>query len=159
MEDSGGNKRVLVFGVLVLIVFVGVVIFKVRLPKSEENVEPSVSQEKVMEEKQSELKIEDITVGTGDEALAGKKVTVNYAGTLEDGAKFDSSYDRGTPFSFSLGAGEVIQGWDEGVVGMKVGGKRKLTIPPSLGYGERGAGGAIPPNSILIFEIELLKVE
>ncbi|OGM16063.1 peptidylprolyl isomerase [Candidatus Woesebacteria bacterium RBG_19FT_COMBO_42_9] len=112
-----------------------------------------------MEEKQNELKIEDLTVGTGDEAVAGKKVTVNYAGTLEDGTKFDSSYDRGAPFSFNLGAGEVIQGWDNGVAGMKVGGKRKLTIPSFLGYGERGAGDAIPPNSTLIFEIELLKVE
>lgn len=159
MEDKGSNKRILIFGILVLIVFVGVVIFKVRLPKSQESKTLSIPQEKVMEEKQTELKIEEITVGTGDEAVAGKKVTVNYAGTLENGTKFDSSYDRGTPFSFNLGAGEVIQGWDQGVAGMKVGGKRKLTIPSSLGYGERGAGAAIPPNATLIFEVELLKVE
>ena len=106
-----------------------------------------------------ELKIEDIVAGTGVEAVAGKNVTVHYTGTLTDGTKFDSSLDRGTPFTFTLGAGEVIKGWDQGVAGMKVGGKRKLTIPPSLGYGERGAGGVIPPNSTLIFEVELLKVE
>jgi len=105
------------------------------------------------------LKIEDEKVGTGEEAVSGKKITVNYSGTLTDGAKFDSSYDRGTPFTFNLGAGEVIQGWDQGFSGMKVGGKRKLTIPPELGYGASGAGGAIPPNATLIFEVELLKVE
>jgi len=153
------EKKYLVIGTLVLVFLAAVTFVKFRQPKSEKTVEPSVSQEKVMEEKQNELKIEDLTVGTGDEAVAGKKVTVNYAGTLEDGTKFDSSYDRGAPFSFNLGAGEVIQGWDNGVAGMKVGGKRKLTIPSFLGYGERGAGDAIPPNSTLIFEIELLKVE
>lgn len=105
-----------------------------------------------------ELKIEDEKVGTGAEAVAGKKVTVNYVGTLVNGTKFDSSYDRNQPFTFTLGAGEVIAGWDQGVTGMKVGGKRKLTIPPSLGYGAQDLG-AIPPNSTLIFEVELLKVE
>ena len=108
---------------------------------------------------EANLKIEDIKVGTGEEAVSGKRVSVNYLGTLVDGAKFDSSYDRGVPFSFNLGAGEVISGWDQGVVGMKVGGKRKLTIPPELGYGSAGAGAVIPPNSTLVFEIELLKVE
>src|SRR3989337_2892066 len=88
--------------------------------------------------------VEDIVVGTGDEAVPGKKVTVHYTGTLTDGTKFDSSVDRGTPFIFSLGPEEVIAGWDQGVAGMKAGGKRKLTIPSSLGYGERGAGGVIP---------------
>lgn len=105
------------------------------------------------------LKIEDERLGTGAEATAGHKITVNYSGTLTDGTKFDSSYDRGTPFSFNLGAGEVIKGWDEGFAGMKVGGKRKLTIPPELGYGANGAGNLIPPNATLIFEVELLKVE
>jgi len=100
-----------------------------------------------------------MVVGTGDEAVNGKKVTVNYSGTLINGTKFDSSYDRGVPFSFNLGAGEVIAGWDRGVTGMKVGGKRKLTIPSSLGYGATGAGEVIPPNATLIFEVELLKVE
>lgn len=107
----------------------------------------------------SGLKIEDEKVGTGDVAVAGKKVTVNYVGTLTDGTKFDSSYDRNQPFSFDLGAGEVIKGWDEGVAGMKVGGKRKLTIPSNLGYGPAGAPPAIPGNAILVFEVELLKVE
>lgn len=106
-----------------------------------------------------ELKIEDEKVGTRAEAIAGKKVTVNYLGTLTDGAKFDSSYDRNQPFTFNLGAGEVIAGWDQGFAGMKVGGKRKLTIPPNLGYGAAGAGALIPPNATLIFEVELLKVE
>lgn len=106
-----------------------------------------------------ELKIENLVVGTGEEALNGKKVTVNYKGNLADGKQFDSSYDRGEPFTFTLGAGEVIKGWDQGVLGMKVGGKRKLTIPPELGYGARGAGSDIPPNATLIFEVELLKVE
>ena len=105
------------------------------------------------------LIIQDERVGTGTEASTGKKVTVNYAGTLTNGTKFDSSYDRNEPFIFNLGAGEVIKGWDQGVTGMKVGGKRKLTIPASLGYGSIGAGGVIPPNATLIFEVELLKVE
>lgn len=113
----------------------------------------------IAESNMDELKIEDIVVGTGIEAVAGKKVTVNYIGTLTNGTKFDSSYDRGVPFSFNLGVGEVIKGWDQGVLGMKVGGKRKLTIPSSLGYGEAGAGSVIPPNATLIFEVELLKVE
>jgi peptidylprolyl isomerase len=104
------------------------------------------------------LKIEDIKVGTGREAKTGDKVTVNYRGTLTNGKQFDSSYDRNQPFSFTLGNGEVIKGWDQGVAGMKEGGKRKLTIPPSLGYGAQGAGADIPPNATLIFEVELLKV-
>jgi len=104
------------------------------------------------------LIIQDERIGTGETAVAGKKVTVNYVGTLTDGTKFDSSYDRGTPFSFSLGAGEVIEGWDQGVAGMKVGGKRKLTIPSSLGYGPQGIG-AIPGGATLVFEVELLAVE
>ncbi|MFH1971841.1 MAG: FKBP-type peptidyl-prolyl cis-trans isomerase [Patescibacteria group bacterium] len=106
-----------------------------------------------------ELIIEDILVGEGTEAVDGKKVTVNYLGTLTNGTKFDSSYDRSEPFSFNLGAGEVIKGWDLGVKGMKIGGKRKLTIPSNLGYGAQGAGSLIPPNATLIFEVELLGVE
>jgi peptidylprolyl isomerase len=105
----------------------------------------------------SGLRITDQVIGSGAEAVAGKPVSVNYRGTLENGKEFDSSYGRG-PFSFPLGAGRVIQGWDEGVAGMKVGGKRKLVIPPDLGYGSRGAGGVIPPNATLIFEVELLEV-
>ena len=100
----------------------------------------------------------DITVGTGTAASSGKMVKVNYTGWLTNGKKFDSSVDRGTPFSFKLGAGQVIKGWDEGVAGMKVGGKRQLKIPPELGYGAQGAGGVIPANATLIFDVELLDV-
>jgi len=105
-----------------------------------------------------QLLIEDVVVGAGAEAVAGKRVTVHYRGTLTNGTKFDASYDRNKPFEFNLGAGEVIKGWDQGVAGMKVGGKRKLTVPPELGYGARGAGSAIPPNATLVFEVELLGV-
>ena len=104
------------------------------------------------------MKIDILTQGTGAEAKAGDTVTVNYVGTLQDGTKFDSSIDRGQPFQFTLGQGSVIQGWDLGVVGMKVGEKKKLTIPPELGYGAQGAGDVIPPNATLIFEIDLLKI-
>ncbi len=107
----------------------------------------------------SGLKYVDEVVGTGDLAVAGKTTTVHYTGWLENGKRFDSSVDRGQPFSFPLGAGRVIKGWDEGVQGMKVGGKRKLTIPSELGYGSRGAGGVIPPNATLIFDVELLGVK
>ncbi len=106
----------------------------------------------------SGLKYEDLTEGTGQEATQGVTVSVHYTGWLTDGQKFDSSKDRNEPFSFPLGAGHVIRGWDEGVQGMKVGGVRKLTIPPQLGYGVRGAGGVIPPNATLVFEVELLGV-
>lgn len=107
----------------------------------------------------TELKIEDAEVGTGAEAVAGKAVTVNYTGWLTDGTKFDSSVDSGQPFTFNLGAGEVIPGWDEGVAGMKVGGKRRLIIPAAMAYGEAGAGGVIPPNATLVFDVELLDVK
>ena len=111
------------------------------------------------------MQSEDTIPGTGDEAKAGNRVQVHYTGWLYDptapksrGKKFDSSKDRGQPFSFGLGGGEVIRGWDEGVQGMKVGGTRVLTIPPEMGYGVRGAGGVIPPNATLVFEVELLGV-
>lgn len=106
----------------------------------------------------SGLIIDELEQGTGASAVKGKTVSVHYTGWLTDGRKFDSSKDRNDPFSFPLGAGHVIRGWDEGVQGMQEGGRRKLTIPPELGYGARGAGGVIPPNATLVFEVELLKV-
>lgn len=106
-----------------------------------------------------QLEVVEIAAGNGAEAADGKRVTVHYTGTLENGTKFDSSVDRNVPFTFTLGQGQVIAGWDQGVKGMKVGGKRKLVIPPQLGYGEKGVGGVIPPNAKLLFEVELLKVE
>lgn len=106
----------------------------------------------------SGLVIEDLVEGAGDTAAAGQTVSVHYTGWLTDGSKFDSSKDRDEPFEFALGARHVIAGWDEGVQGMKVGGTRKLTIPPQLGYGARGAGGVIPPNATLVFEVELLEI-
>ena len=119
-----------------------------------------------MEAVVTELKKTDVKTGTGAEAVAGKTVVVHYTGWLYDpaapeghGKKFDSSLDRRTPFTFPLGAGRVIKGWDEGVVGMKVGGQRTLVIPPAKGYGERGAGNAIPPNATLIFDVELIEVK
>ena len=112
-----------------------------------------------METTASGLQYEDLQQGSGAEAVRGRPVSVHYTGWLTDGTKFDSSVDRGQPFTFPLGAGRVIKGWDEGVAGMKVGGKRRLTIPPDLGYGAQGAGGVIPPNATLIFDVELLDVK
>ena len=106
----------------------------------------------------SGLQYEDTVIGTGAEAAKGKSVEVHYTGTLADGTKFDSSHDRKQPFSFRLGAGQVIKGWDEGVVGMKVGGTRKLVVPGDLAYGPRGYPGSIPPNAQLTFVVELIKV-
>ena len=111
------------------------------------------------ETKPSGLKIEDQVVGTGPAAKSGNTVSVHYTGWLENGTKFDSSYDHGQPFSFLLGASQVIKGWDEGVAGMQVGGKRRLTIPASIAYGSQGIGGVIPPDATLIFEVELLAIQ
>ena len=107
----------------------------------------------------SGLQYEDIVVGTGASPSSGKTVSVHYTGTLTNGTKFDSSRDRGQPFQFVIGVGKVIKGWDEGVMSMKVGGRRKLTIPAQLGYGARGAGNVIPPNATLVFDVELLDVK
>lgn len=164
----GESKPYIVWTVFAIVVILGLGYFVNRVSKgvlAPEKAMPTpaisvtINSEPKKEIVMQELKIEDIKVGTGTEAVFGKRVTVNYKGTLTDGTKFDSSYDRGTPFSFNLGAGEVIKGWDQGVVGMKTGGRRKLTIPSDLGYGSRGAGAVIPPNATLVFEIELLSVE
>jgi FKBP-type peptidyl-prolyl cis-trans isomerase FkpA len=129
-------------------------------PNAEKTESSSVGQSNI-----TELVKQDDLAGSGNEAVAGRQVTVHYTGWLYDqakgdhkGQKFDSSKDRNEPFAFRLGAGQVIQGWDQGVAGMKVGGKRTLTIPPQLGYGSQGAGGVIPPNATLLFEVELLDV-
>lgn len=119
---------------------------------------PSDAGSKMKKEESAKLKIEEIKKGSGKEATTGKTVTVHYTGTLSDGKKFDSSLDRGQPFSFQLGIGQVIKGWDQGLIGMKVGGKRKLTIPPELAYGNRDVA-SIPANSTLIFDVELLDVK
>lgn len=126
--------------------------------------EPTKANTPMTTKTESGLQYEDLVVGTGAEASAGHQVKVHYTGWLQNpdgsaGSKFDSSVDRGQPFVFPLGAGRVIRGWDEGVAGMKVGGKRKLIIPSALGYGSRGAGGVIPPNATLIFDVELLGVQ
>lgn len=159
--------KYLVISIALLIVVVMGVGFWGRSKKSTEKepvAEGPVSQEEVKKEvakmpveTKSGLKIEDLKVGIGAEAKAGNTILVHYTGTLVDGTKFDSSLDRGEPLSFTLGVGQVIKGWDEGVAGMKIGGKRKLTIPPELAYGAR-AIGSIPPNSTLIFEAELLGI-
>lgn len=107
----------------------------------------------------AELKIEELTVGTGPEVRAGDVIRMHYRGTLEDGKEFDSSYRRGEPFQAQIGVGQVIKGWDEGVIGMRVGGKRRLIIPPEKGYGLSGAGNVIPPNATLTFELELVSIE
>ena len=107
----------------------------------------------------TELKIEDLQVGTGPAVKSGDTISIHYLGTLTDGKKFDSSYDRGQPFQTQIGVGQVIKGWDQGVVGMQVGGKRRLTIPADLAYGSRVAGDVIPPNATLIFEVELVAIK
>lgn len=144
-------KTLVIVAMLVLVVVVGYVIYAGMATR----VDDINNKEKI-----TTIEKTNIVTGTGAEAVAGKKVTVEYTGTLLNGKKFDSSKDRGQPFSFTLGAGEVIKGWDEGVAGMKVGGKRKLVIPSNMAYGARGTpDGSIPPNATLVFEIELLKVE
>jgi FKBP-type peptidyl-prolyl cis-trans isomerase len=140
---------------ILLSIFLGVLM--TTPGSSQSNVSPT-KVEGAPTKTRSGLEYWDIKVGAGDTAVAGKPVRVHYTGWLTDGKKFDSSVDRGQPFVFPLGAGQVIKGWDEGVAGMKIGGKRQLRIPPELGYGPRGAGGVIPPNATLIFDVELIGI-
>ena len=142
------------FAIIIIIVLVLGTLFSLFSYGRPVNNEAQIS--KTVEDK---VEIQDIKTGSGAEAKSGNTVTVNYLGTFVDGTKFDSSYDRDEPFSFILGTGQVIPGWDQGVLGMKIGGKRKLTIPPSLAYGINGVPGATPPNSTLLFEVELLEVK
>jgi len=133
-----------------LLIFAGALVVRSLRKKRERSV--------VALSKDIQFVVTDLIAGTGAEAVAGKVVFVHYVGKLLDGRVFDSSLERGDPFHFILGVGQVIAGWDKGVVGMRVGGKRRLLIPPTLGYGKRGAGSAIPPNAALDFEVELLEV-
>lgn len=146
------KKNILITVAVLLIIVIGAFMFWGNKNKQEEAASGTVGEV-------SELKIEDLVVGSGAEATAGQTVSVHYTGWLLDGTKFDSSVDRGTPFEFALGAGQVIAGWDQGVQGMKIGGKRRLTIPYDLAYGEAGYPPVIPPKSTLVFEVELLGVK
>jgi peptidylprolyl isomerase len=159
-EERKGSFGLKGLWIVIVPVFVVAAIFVLARSTAQKTVSGTTPQVEgtVAPKNMEQVKIEDLKVGTGKEAQKGNKITVNYLGTLTDGKKFDSSYDRNQPFSFILGGGEVIEGWDQGLQGMKEGGKRKLTIPASLAYGEN-AMGAIPANSTLIFEVELLKVE
>jgi FKBP-type peptidyl-prolyl cis-trans isomerase FkpA len=157
------NSRILLIVIAVLVIIVGSVLFSRthRDDPSSANAAPATTAAH-----QEGMKMTDVKEGTGAEAVTGKTVVVHYTGWLYDdsapdhkGTKFDSSRDRGDPFDFPLGAGHVIKGWDQGVAGMKVGGQRTLVIPPEMGYGARGAGGVIPPNATLVFDVELLDVK
>lgn len=156
METARKYFAVLVITVLVFGGVLSLVSFSQPAAQNQNNPQPQTQPTNATVDK---LVIQDVHVGAGREAKSGNTVTVHYTGTFTDGRKFDSSYDHNQSFSFVLGAGQVIPGWDQGLPGMKVGGKRKLAIPPSLAYGARGAAGAIPPNSTLLFEVELLDVK
>lgn len=148
-------KRLIIV-ILILGAIAGTIFFSTYQEKTPEAQRPAVSNDDQLSQALRSFKIEDLKVGKGPEAVRGAKIRVHYTGWLMDGKKFDSSLDRNQPLEFTLGAAQVIAGWDRGVVGMKVGGKRKLTIPPFLAYGDAGAGNLIPPSSTLIFEVELL---
>jgi FKBP-type peptidyl-prolyl cis-trans isomerase FkpA len=147
------NQRIAIIVIIILIIAAGgFYIYQLNAPS------PTTTGDTNMITTSSGLQYQDLKIGTGAEAKPGDTVSVHYTGWLEDGTKFDSSVDRNVPFEFQLGAGMVIKGWDEGVVGMKVGGKRVLLIPSDLAYGASGAGGVIPPNATLKFEVELLAI-
>ncbi len=152
------NQRILILAiVLILVAAIAYLVFASN--KNTTELEEGMTIDEGMTTTASGLQYKDLVIGEGQEATSGKTVQVHYTGWLTNGTKFDSSLDRGQPFEFPLGAGRVIQGWDEGVAGMKVGGKRKLVIPSDLGYGARGAGSVIPPNATLVFEVELLGIK
>lgn len=146
--------------IIILIVFMFVFYFLAQDSQEDKTQEESETKEMVSDDnEEEELQIEVLKQGTGEEVKNGDNIVVHYTGTLEDGTKFDSSLDRGKPFVFTLGIGQVIKGWDMGILGMKVGEKRKLVIPSEFGYGKTGTpGGPIPPNATLIFEVELLSI-
>jgi FKBP-type peptidyl-prolyl cis-trans isomerase len=148
------NKKI----TLLVIVFMLVGAFYVFSTNNDDNFSKGDITESISNNQNNMLKIETISEGSGVESKAGDNLTVHYTGTLENGTKFDSSVDRGSPFRFTLGIGQVIEGWEKGMEGMKVGEKRKLTIQPEYGYGERGVPGVIPSNAVLIFEVELLGI-
>jgi len=156
------TRRDILLGIIGSLLVLGVLVL-LTLPRPElpvQNPQTNLSTPDTTNASPSgELKTEDLIVGQGAEATSGSTVTINYIGTLADGTKFDSSYDTGTPVTTQIGVGAVIKGWDEGIPGMKVGGKRRLTVPSHLGYGPTGRGDKIPPNSTLIFEVELLGVK
>lgn len=159
MEANSSKKYILISGIGIVVLAVILIFGGSNTSENASIAKPQTASVGTnLSETNGGLKIEDLVLGTGREAEYGTAVTVHYTGWLTDGTKFDSSLDRGTPFHFPLGFGQVIQGWDQGVKGMKVGGKRKLTIPPSLGYGNQTVA-SIPANSTLVFEVELLKVE
>ncbi len=152
-------KNTIITIIIVLVVFVGAFMLLSVDTNQLNDINNSELDVQEQELNMENLKIEDMQIGEGPEVQSGDTIVIHYTGTLEDGTKFDSSYDRNQPFETPIGVGMVIPGWDQGVLGMKVGGKRKLTIPPELAYGQQGAGNIIPPNSTLTFELELLEIK
>ncbi len=156
------KKEVIILGAVLLLIALVPIYFLVTskpTPAPMSNDQTTTTTNSSVATESAQLKVEDIKEGEGKEVKVGDTVVMHYNGTLLDGTKFDSSYDRGQPFSTQIGVGRVIQGWDQGVPGMKVGGKRKLIIPGDLAYGPQGVPGTIPPNATLIFEVELLAIK